>query len=313
MSLAPVVLFAYRRRQHLAAVVEGLQSNPEARATTLIVYCDAAKSPQHSGEVREVRDFVRNLTGFGELRVIERDLNYGLSKSVTEGVSHVCAEFGRAIVLEDDIVPTPFFLGYVNAALDRYADNDRVLSIGCFPFDPDGSLPETFFVQVPDCWGWAVWKRSWKLYDPDAAGLLEQLRKRDLFGTFDFEGAYPYRRMLKAQVEGNVDSWAIRWYATTVLQNKLVLYPGKSVVTNIGFDGSGTHGSANSDSMFKRMNMLADVPIAVGDIPVEECDRARQVWAATLCRTNRGPLEQLVTALDRRLRRLLDQTFRSLA
>jgi hypothetical protein len=313
MVLAPVILFAYRRKRHLAAVVEGLRSNPEARETTLIVYCDAAKSPSHSDEVSEVRDYVRGIKGFGDLRIIERECNYGLSRSITEGVTHVCDEFGRAVVLEDDIVPTPFFLAYVNAALDRYADDDRVLSIGCFPFNPQGDLPDTFFVQIPDCWGWAVWKRSWNLYNPDATRLFERLRQRELFNVFDFDGAYPYRQMLKAQAQGKVDSWAIRWYATTLLENKLVLYPGKSVVTNIGFDGSGTHGSEASSPTSNQMNILADAPIAVRDVPIHECARARRSWALTLDVSRGSRFQNVAMALQRRIRRLLRPAHRSQA
>jgi hypothetical protein len=47
--------------------------------------------------------------------------------------------------------------------------------------------------------------------------------------------------MLEAQLEGKVDSWAILWNLSVFMNDGLVLYPGKSLVENKGFDGSGIH------------------------------------------------------------------------
>jgi len=281
MKLAPVVIFAYRRPRHLAAVIGGLLVNPEAPDTTLIVYCDAPASDNHLSDVLKVRELARNINGFAELRVIEREHNFGLSRSITEGVAEICEEFGRAIVLEDDIVPSRYFLSYLNAALEKYADDDRVLSIGSYTFDAGIPLPETFFLHVTDCWGWAVWRRSWKLYDPDGKKLLGELRTRSLCHTFDFDGAYPYCRMLEDQTLGYNDSWAVRWYATALLKSKLVLYPGKSVSANIGFDDMGTHATRDAG---RPASTHTDRPIHVGNIPVQECVIGREAWLTAMRR-----------------------------
>jgi len=302
MNLAPVVLFAYRRVRHLADVVEGLQGNPDAVNTTLIVYCDAAASASHLTEVQEVREFTRGITGFAALRIIERERNYGLSRSITEGVAEVCEEFGRAIVLEDDIVPSDYFLSYVNAALEKYADDDRVLCIGCYTFDVGIPLPESFFLRVPDCWGWAVWRRSWKFYDPDGLKLLTELRRRDLHDTFDFDGAYPYCRMLEDQALGYNDSWAVRWYAKALLEGKLVLYPGRSVTANIGFDATGTHAARGAG---RPTSMLTDRPIEVADIGVEENVLARAVWETEMRRMRPPLARRVLYDIRSRIARLL--------
>ena len=90
-------------------------------------------------------------------------------------------------------------------------------------------------------WGWATWRRAWKHFNPDGQALLDELERRRLTRTFDFDGAYRYTRMLRRQVEGKNNSWAIRWNASLFLADILSLNVGRSLVQNTGFDGSGTH------------------------------------------------------------------------
>ena len=276
VTSAPIVIFAYRRPRHLAAVINALRVNPGADKSTVIIYCDGPKSSAHETEARLVLETARNASGFGAVKVIQRNRNFGLSHSVTEGVRDVCAEFGRAIVLEDDIKPTPYFLPYMNSALERYANEERVVSIGCYSFAGNHTLPDTFFLRLPDCWGWGTWARSWNLYRTDGAMLLQELRQRRLIDSFDFDGAYPYSKMLADQIAGLNNSWAIRWYAAATLSDGLTLYPRYSVTENIGFDSMGTHTKSVAGYP---TNIIAAQPITVGTIPVEQCLAARKAWS----------------------------------
>jgi hypothetical protein len=107
-------------------------------------------------------------------------------------------------------------------------------------------VPETFFLKGADCWGWATWRRGWELFESDGKKLLRQLKDANLLRRFDFDGAYSYSKMLKDQIKGKNNSWAVRWYASALLQDKLTLYPGKSFLKNIGLDASGTHHDNNN-------------------------------------------------------------------
>ena len=187
----PVALFAYKRPHHLRLVVDSLRANPEATGTELFIFCDAAARPEDQPAVADVREYARSVGGFKRVTVIERETNYGLSRSITEGVDRLCLEYGRATVVEDDVLVSPYFLSWVNAALDKYENDERVLSVGCYVFPTQRKLPETFFLSLPDCWGWAVWARSWRQYQADGIALLQALRERNLEHRFDFEGAYP--------------------------------------------------------------------------------------------------------------------------
>src|SRR5690606_23610171 len=111
---------------------------------------------------------------------------------------------------------------------------------------PIKNLPSSFFLRGADCWGWATWERGWKLFNENGKELLEELKRKKQQRRFDFDGSYPFLRMLKRQVEGKNSSWAVRWYASAFLQDKLTLYPGKSLIRNIGNDNSGTHSESTS-------------------------------------------------------------------
>ena len=270
---APIVLFVYNRPEHARRTVEALKNNMLAKESDLIVYSDAPRVQTHAGRVREVRDYVRQIEGFKSVSVIERETNFGLARSVIDGVTEIVEKYGRIIVLEDDMVTSRYFLTYMNDALEYYENEDSVISIHgyCYPIS---GLPETFFLKVADCWGWGTWKRGWDLFEADGRKLLAQLEQKELLNRFDLFGAYGYSKMLKDQIEGKNSSWAVRWYASALLADKLTLYPGQSLVSNIGSDGSGTHYGIGG-----RMDViLCDRPIKIGEAEVSENMRALGKW-----------------------------------
>lgn len=259
--------------------LDALAANEGADRSELFIFCDGAKSKKDEASVLAARDVAHRAAGFRNVSVIEQKENRGLSASIMAGVGEICGRYGHAIILEDDVVPTPYFLNYTNAALERYKDNQDVFSVGCHTFDAGHDLPETFFLNIPDCWGWAIWQRSWAAFNPDGSRLLNEILERKEEFHFDFDGVYPYTAMLKDQVAGRNQSWAVRLYAHTLLNNKLVLYPRHSMTSNIGFDGSGTHGGISSTYSKVR---IADRPVVVSSIEIEESILAREAWKAAL-------------------------------
>lgn len=241
MLLAPIVLFTYNRPGHTRRTVESLLRNTLAFESDLIVYSDAARSTENVSLVDKVRTYLTTITGFRSIKVIHRPSNFGLSKSIIKGVTEVLHQFDRAIILEDDMVTSPYFLTYMNEALEQFSDNERIVSIHGYVYPTAHSLPEAFFLQGADCWGWGTWKRGWDCFNEDGQFLLDELKRRKLTYSFDFNDSHPYTKMLKKQSKGANDSWAIRWYASAFLAGKLTLYPGRSLVHNIGNDNSGTH------------------------------------------------------------------------
>lgn len=271
MDYAPVVLFIYNRPWHTRQTVEALQNNELATATDLIIYSDAPKTASDTLAVQEVRSYVKSISGFKSVTLVERAKNMGLANSVIDGVTTVCAQRGRIIVLEDDMVTSPYFLRYMNDALELYENEKRVISIHGYMYPVKKKLPETFFLQQADCWGWATWKHGWDLFEQDGEKLLTDLAGKNLLRRFDLDGAVPYTRMLKDQIAGKNNSWAIRWQAAVLLANRLTLFPGVSLVQNIGLDQSGTHCAETENYDVN----LAQSPIQVLPLKIEESTFAR--------------------------------------
>jgi hypothetical protein len=246
MSFAPIALFVYARPAHTRLTIEALLKNPEAEFSDLIIFSDAARSPEKQANVEDVRFYLETIVGFRTVTIHHRPYNFGLAKSIIEGVTEVLEEHERIIVLEDDLVTSPYFLQYMNEALEKYEDDDRVVSIHGYVYPVKQTLPEAFFLRGADCWGWATWRHGWKVFNPNGQFLLDELKKHDLINEFNFNGAYSFSNMLEGQIKGDNDSWAVRWYASAFLANKLTLYPGRSLVHNIGIDGSGTHCSQSN-------------------------------------------------------------------
>jgi len=240
VNLAPIVLFVYNRPWHTQQTVEALQKNKLASESELFIYSDDAKNDDARVSVDEVRKYIDNITGFKKITVIKRDKNWGLANSIIDGVTKIVNEYGRIIVLEDDLVTSPYFLKFMNEGLTMYENEDKVASIHGYIY-PIDNLPNTFFIKGADCWGWATWKRAWDVFEPNGQKILDELKSRGLEKGADFNNSYGLTQMLKDQIKGKNNSWAVRWYMSAFLKDMLTLYPGKSYVQNIGNDDSGTH------------------------------------------------------------------------
>jgi len=241
MKYAPIALFVYKRPWHLQRTLQSLKSNSLAEYSDLVIYSDAPKDLSCEKEVLAIRKWIRKISGFNRIRIVEREHNLGLANSIIQGVTALVNEFSKVIVLEDDMVLSPHFLQYMNDALALYQDDESVASIHGYAFPIGETMPETYFLQGADCWGWATWRRAWQKFEPDGKKLLMLLEQKKLNKAFNFNDTQPNVQMLKDQVAGKNNSWAIRWHASAFIHEMLTLYPGRSLVRNIGTDNSGEH------------------------------------------------------------------------
>ena len=283
MMLSPILLFVYNRLAHTRRCIESLLKNPLATESELFVYADGAKEEADASEVKEVRKYIHTLQGFKNITIIERNENWGLARNIIDGVSTQVKQYGKVIVLEDDLVVAPYFLQFMNDALKTYKDEPKVGHIQACDFTQDPSLPDTFLIKWTGSWGWGTWERAWKHFNPDGKELLQELEKRKLTYAFDFNGKYGFTRMLRRQIEGKNNSWAIRWNASLFLKDILSLNVGRSLVQNEGFDGSGTN--CGGGGLYASNLHLA--PLLVHKItPITENMEARQAFIRYYARTN---------------------------
>lgn len=274
--LAPIALFVYARPDHTRRTVEALKENYLAAESDLYIFSDAARDRSTEAAVTEVRKYVSAITGFRSVKIVEREKNYGLAPSIIDGVTTLVNIHGKVIVLEDDLVTSKYFLQFMNDGLEMYQQDQEVISIHGYVYPVTAALPETFFICGADCWGWATWKRGWDLFEPDGSKLLNELMTQQREYTFDWDGTYGNIKMLQHQISGKVNSWAIRWHASAFLQNKLTLYPGVSLVNNIGGDALGTH----TKSLTAFQGSVATAPLNVSRIPLQENNEARNAFVS---------------------------------
>ena len=270
MQYAPIVLFTYNRADHTKQAVESLLKNEEAKDSDLFIFSDGPKNEKAKKGVEENREYIRTLKdvngNFKSVTIIEREKNWGLANSLIAGITEIVNKYGRVIVVEDDLILSPYFLQFMNEALEKYKDEDKVASISAFLNPIDCEAPETFFLRYFACWGWAIWKRGWDILNMDANALLKQLRWKK--SNFNIKDSHNFYGMLYCQKVGLIDSWAIRFYASQFLEGKLQLFPGKSMAIQTGTDGSGTHGTV-ADHKYDKMQLSME-PIHIGDINIEE-------------------------------------------
>ncbi len=295
---APIALFVYNRPWHTRQTLQALARNELAAESDLIVFADGPRSPGDEQAVQEVRALFDGAQGFRTVQLRPRTSNAGLARSIIDGVTSTVSEHGRVIVVEDDLVTSPYFLRFLNAGLEKYETEDRVVSIHGYNY-PVAGLAPSCFIKGADCWGWATWRRAWDLFEEDGSALLDRLAHQGLLKRFDMYGAFPYTRMLRAQIAGRNDSWAIRWYASALLADRLTLYPGTSMVHNIGNDGSGAHGDA-SDSFG---HQVADAPITKFPDKIEEDTRALASMSLWLRQHRPGLARLIINKLHRLLAR----------
>ena len=283
MCFAPILLFVYNRPSHTRRCIESLLKNSLASESHLFIYADGAKDESQQEAVNEVRSYIRSIQGFKQVTLIERNENWGLARNIIDGVTTQVNRYGKVIVLEDDLIVAPYFLQFMNDALETYKDEPKVGHIQACDFTQDPTLPETFLIKWTGSWGWGTWDRAWKHFNPNGKELLKKLEERKLTYTFDFNGKYGFTRMLRRQIEGKNNSWAIRWNASLFLEDILSLNVGRSLVQNEGFDGTGTNcGGGGLYSSNLHLNKLQVVRIN----PIEENQEARKAFMRYYGQTN---------------------------
>ncbi len=249
--LAPVIIFVYARPDHIKKTIESLAKNYLADETEVYIYSDAAKNEKTIEKVKFVREYIdslpeRNL--FKSVKIIKAKSNKGLANSVISGVSEIIEQYGKVIVVEDDLVSSPDFLRYMNGALDYYEKDNEIWSISGYTFKikfPENYKSDVYLSYRGCSWGWASWrdrweKVDWKVLDYQDFKSNENHRKKFNRGGRDMSN------MLDSQMQGKIDSWAIRWcYAQSKL-DMLTVYPAVSRIRNIGLDGTGNHSGISS-------------------------------------------------------------------
>lgn len=245
-ELSPIGVSAYVRLEHLRSTITALRANRLASESELFVFSDAPKSGDEE-KVAAVRNYLHTVDGFKSVNIVERTEN-GRVANNRGGIKMLLDRFGKLIFLEDDIVTAPGFLAFMNQALDRYENNDKVFSITgyCPPIAiPAGYKFDAYFLRRFNGWGFGIWKDRTELIKPVSLGeyrdLIADCGKLRKFN----EGAgSDVIHGLRLDVRGQIDALDLKMIYAQFVHDKYTVYPTASLVGNIGMDGSGTHCAA---------------------------------------------------------------------
>lgn len=237
---APIVLFVYNRVEHTKKLIESLLKNAECKDSCLYIFADGPKNANDI-KVEAVRRYITSIRGFNHIEIIFEEKNKGLANSVINGVTQVIRLYGKAIILEDDLYVSRYFLRYMNEALNRYADEKNIYAITGYnhsKYNP--TLPQCSFIRYTESWSWATWSDRWELFDSNALGWERLLSDSKMRRKFNF-GGYDYSGLLIKQMNDDVDSWAVKWAWTLYINDGYYLIPNMSLCYNSGLDGTGAH------------------------------------------------------------------------
>ncbi len=286
-NIAPVALFCFKRLDTLILTLEALKKNLLADKSSLYIFSDDAKDSEDRPDVQKVRKYLKTITGFHDVKIIERASNFGLKRNIVEGVTDILDTNDSIIVLEDDILTSPYFLTFMNDALSIYRNNSSVCQVVGYSYlegyTNKFDIKETYFLKGADCLAWGTWRRSWINYHDRSEELYKYVIRNKIRKDFDREGSYPFTNMLLWNAQGKTSSWAINWLAINFVSEKYTLYPLKSLALHIGIGPGSTNYDLISDfdplAVVLSNEKVTIKPQAV--IESNEVSKAYQLWLRT--------------------------------
>lgn len=239
---APICLFTYNRLKELEKTIDGLKSNYLSNESELFIFSDQAKNIQNQVRVNAVRQYLKSITGFKSIQIIESKENKGLAKSIIDGVTYILDRYEKVIVLEDDLISSPNFLNFMNQALNFYQTDQNIQSISGFSLALENKEKEVYFQTRPGSWGWASWRDRWNLEIFDKEEIKEKLNSdSSLLKKFKIKCGADISKMLLDSIHNRNDSWYVCWAFDHYMKNHYSVFPAYSYVQNIGFGNEGTH------------------------------------------------------------------------
>ena len=239
MNVPPVLLLVFNRPEVARRLFEAVSAT---RPTLLFVAADGPRPdhPEDDLRCRQTRDVFTRIDWPCQVHTLYHETNLGLTSAVTSAISWFFDHVEAGIILEDDCLPAIDFFRFAGELLDRYSADPQVMHISGLNMRPGTHFSPNsyFFTQVGHIWGWATWRRAWRLYD---LTMTEWPAIRHQFGFT----APPLQRALgrkfaSAHAHRKV-TWSRAWYFTLLRHSGLAIIPTINFIENVGFGGDATH------------------------------------------------------------------------
>lgn len=265
MNLAPIILFVYNRPEHLRKTLGWLAQNKYADQSALYVFCDGPKlnaMPEQLDKVVAARAVVDELAvtpAFKEVHIIKHSENKGLGASIISGVTEVINKYGRAIVLEDDLQTSPYFLSYMNQCLEHYESRKSVFSISSLSrphperFYPTDYPYDVYCSLAHHPTGWATWADRWAQVDWECNDYNTIEQQSEMISAFRRVEYGEWDALCKLK-QTSQNLWSVRFSLAHFVNNAISICPIVSYINHIGWDSEATNASGDSGTWcFERL------------------------------------------------------------
>jgi len=241
----PIIIFSYNRKTKLNNLIKSLKKNKEYKYSKVYIYQDFYKPKENERNIKKVNNTIISLKKIKEknVKIVFRKKNFGLAKNIILGVTEIIKIHKRAIILEDDLIVSKFFLNYMNKALSFYQNKKKIFHINGWSFDLNlekNLKYNNYFLKLPSSWGWATWADRWKFFEKNPELIIKNWSALKV-KKFNFDNNFNFFSQIERNRSNKLNSWAIFWYAVIFEKEKLCVYPKHSYVSNTGFDSNATN------------------------------------------------------------------------
>jgi hypothetical protein len=257
MFNTPILFLIFNRPDNTSLVFEEIS---KIKPRYLFVAADGPRVDK-LGEFElcyKTRSIINNIDWDCEIKTLYRDVNLGCGKAVSEAITWFFDHVEQGIILEDDCLPDLSFFSYCENLLNYYKDEKSILHIGGNNSQLGRKTNEYsyYFSMYPHIWGWATWRRAWKLFkfnlkDEDIENNINLITKHYKLSVE--EGQY-WKNHLNLVKNGKIDTWDIQWTYSCWLNKGMTIVPNTNLISNIGFHSEATH-TTSSESI------LANLPL----------------------------------------------------
>lgn len=251
MLNTPVLFLVFNRPNTTQQVFEAIR---QAKPKQLFIAADGPRTSKvgEAEKCSKVREIATQMDWDCEIKTLFRKENLGCGKAVSAAINWFFEHVEEGIILEDDTLPSQSFFKFCEQLLEKYRHQDNIMHIGgCNVLAPFNSRDSYFFSKTATIWGWATWRRAWKLYDFNMTRLPQFIESNKIISVSKIESQQlVHIENLKDVATQSIDTWDIQWTFSIWDNNGLAIISKANLVSNIGFGIDATHTKESSNFFF---------------------------------------------------------------
>ena len=228
-----ILLFSYNRPSHLKRVVISLENY---KVNNLYVILDG---PKNNKDKLVQKEIITNVLGENKIKIklIKRKKNIGLAKSIYTALDNFSKKYKKIIILEDDCIPRKEFFSFIKKSFYLSLKDDGIAAICGYqlPQLHNKNLSKLKILKLKHFipWGWAIKSKNWQYFRKNFKKVNLNYDKKDLPSNL--------KKILKKSKNNEKNIWSKNFVLFNYINKKFYLFPDKSLIKNIGFDGSGVN------------------------------------------------------------------------